>query len=92
MNLHRAKNPVITHNMISNTIINIFNERLHVRRVLSLSNAVQGVLKSASLAIHAIGHGLSVAQGATSKHTIKQVDRLLSNTKIDVWDFQACWI
>lgn len=92
MNLHQSKNSAITHNMISNTITNIFNEELHAKRVLSLSNAVQGVLQSASLAIHAIGHGLSVAQGTTSKHTIKQVDRLLSNAKIDVRNFQACWI
>ncbi|MBS1653090.1 MAG: IS4 family transposase [Bacteroidetes bacterium] len=92
MNLHRSKNPVITHNMISNTITSIFHDELHVKRVLSLSNAVQGVLQSASLAIHAIGHGLSVAQGTTSKHAIKQVDRLLSNANIDTWSFQSCWI
>lgn len=92
MSLHQLKNPAITHDMISNTITNIFNEELHAKRVLSLSNAVQGVLQSASLAIHAIGHGLSVAQGTTSKHAIKQVDRLLSNANIDVWNFQANWI
>jgi hypothetical protein len=92
MSLRRPQNPVITHNMISNTITNIFDEELHAKRVLSLANAVQGVLQSASLAIHAIGHGLSVAQGTTSKHAIKQVDRLLSNEKIDVWNFQAKWI
>lgn len=92
MSLHQLKNPAITHDMISNTITNIFNEELHVKRVLSLSNAVQDVLQSASLAIHAIGHGLSVAQGTTSKHAIKQVDRLLSNAKIDTWNFQAHWI
>ncbi len=60
--------------------------------MLSISNAVQGVLQSASLAIHAIGHGLSVIQGTTSKHAIKQVDRLLSNAKIVVWDFFLFWI
>lgn len=92
MSLRRPQNPVITHSMISNTITNIFDEELHAKRVLSLANAVQGVLQSASLAIHAIGHGLSVAQGTTSKHAIKQVDRLLSNDKIDVWNFQANWI
>jgi transposase len=92
MSLRPSQNPVITHDMISNTITNIFNEELHAKRVLSLSNAVQGVVQSASLAIHAIGHGLSVAQGTTSKHAIKQVDRLLSNAKIDVWEFQANWI
>lgn len=78
--------------MISTTITNLFNDEMHAKRILSLSNAVQGVLQSASLAIHAIGHGLSVAQGTASKHTIKQVDRLLSNSKIDVWDFYAFWV
>jgi transposase len=78
--------------MISNTVINIFNDDMHEKRVLSLSNAVQGVLHGASLAIHAIGHGLSVAQGTTSKHAIKQVDRLLSNDKFDIWNFYISWI
>lgn len=92
MSLRRSQNPVITHNMISDSITNIYNDELHAKRVLSLSNAVQGVLQSASLAIHAIGHGLSVAQGTASKHTIKQVDRLLSNSNIDTWIFQGYWI
>ena len=86
------QNKAISHQMISATIIDIFDEELHAKRVLSLANAVQGVIQSTSLAIHAIGHGLSVAQGTTSKHAIKQVDRLLSNASIDVWSFQANWI
>lgn len=92
MRLHGATKQVINHGMISNTITNIFDDEMHAKRVLSLTNAVQGVLQSASLAIHAIGHGLSVAQGTASKHTIKQVDRLLSNSKIVVWNFYFYWI
>lgn len=92
MNLHRPKDHVINHHMIENTFINIFDEEMHAKRVLSLSNAVQGVLHGTSLAIHAIGHGLSVANGTTSKHAIKQVDRMLSNSKIVVWDFFLRWI
>jgi len=92
MNLRFSKPIIMNRDMISKTITDIFYGEMHAKRILSISNAVQGVLQSASLAIHAIGHGLSVAQGTTSKHTIKQVDRLLSNAKLDVWDFFAYWI
>ncbi len=40
-----------------------------------------GVIESASLAVAMIGQGLALARGRLTKHTIKQVDRLLSNTK-----------
>lgn len=56
---------------------------LHAKRVLSLSNAVVGCLNTASLAIHTIGLGLAKANSLQSKHAIKQVDRLISNTGID---------
>jgi hypothetical protein len=48
-------------------------------RVLSLANGVVGVMRAASLGIHAIGPGLADAQDLDPKHAIKQVDRLLSN-------------
>ena len=47
---------------------------------------------SASLAVHAIGQGLAQALGKLSKHGVKQVDRLLSNQGIDVWEFFGYWI
>lgn len=92
MNLLRHKDNVISHDMISDTILNIYDSEIHVKRVLSLSNAVQGVLQGASLAIHAIGDGLSSAQGTVSKHATKQVDRLLSNYKVSLWVFFGHWI
>ena len=64
---------------------------LHAKRVLSLANATQGVLTSASLAIHAVGRGLAQAMGTLTKHGVKQVDRLLSNRGVDVWAFFAYW-
>lgn len=82
MNLPRHKDNVISHDMIFDTIFNIYDSEMHIKRVLSLSNAVQGVLQGASLAIHAIGDGLATAQGSANKHATKQVDRLLSNCKI----------
>ena len=59
---------------------------------LALANATLGVLVSASLAVHAIGQGLAQALGKLSKHGVKQVDRLLSNQGVDVWEFFGYWI
>ena len=64
----------------------IFGDSEHVKRKRSLSNAVTGVLNSASLIIHRIGLGLAAAQDLIGKHAIKQVDRLLSNEKLNVWE------
>jgi hypothetical protein len=65
---------------------------LHAKRVLSLSNAVVGTLTAAALAIHAIGLGLAKAKNLDTKHAIKQVDRLVSNMGIKVWELFAFWV
>jgi hypothetical protein len=67
-------------------------EGLHTKRVLSLTNAVVGVIHAVSASIHAIGIGLAVARGLHPKHAIKQVDRLLSNTALNVWTLFADWV
>jgi hypothetical protein len=53
---------------------------------------VLGVMYAASLAVHAIGVGLAAALELKAKHAVKQVDRLLSNAKLDVWDLFALWV
>lgn len=70
----------------------LFGEDVHAMRVLSMANATLGVLSSASLAVHTIGQGLAHARGLINKHAVKQVDRLLSNTGIDVWSYFAYWV
>lgn len=70
----------------------IFGEDMHAKRVLSLANATLGVMSGASLAVHAIGQGLALARGLKAKHAVKQVDRLLSNAKLDVWALFADWV
>ncbi|WP_434380107.1 IS4 family transposase [Melittangium boletus] len=70
----------------------LFEEDLHARRVLSLAYAVLGVIHAASLGVHLIGKALAWARGTKSKHGVKQVDRLLSNQGIDVWELFAHWV
>jgi hypothetical protein len=67
-------------------------ETLHAKRVLSITSAVVGVINAVSLSIHAIGAGLAQASGLHPKHTIKQVDRLLSNSALSVWALFAHWV
>jgi hypothetical protein len=65
---------------------------LHAKRVDSLAAATLGVMTGASLAVAMIGQALAQARGLVTKHAIKQVDRLLSNSGIDVWKSFARWV
>ena len=69
-----------------------FSGSLHAKRILSLANGTLGVLTGASLAVSLIGHALAQARGLSDRHAIKQVDRLLSNAGIVVWDLFAPWV
>jgi hypothetical protein len=77
---------------VRNFVGRAFSEDLHAKRVLSLADGALGVVTSASLAVSMIGHALAQARGLADKHAIKQVDRLLSNQGVRVWDLFAPWI
>ena len=83
---------MLNHDIILNHIDDIFGQDMHAKRVLSLANAAHGVIESGSLAIHAIGNGLSLASGLERKHAVKQIDRLLTNTKLNVWHLFDDWV
>ncbi len=70
----------------------IFGDDLHAKTVLSLAMGTVGVLHAASLGIHAIGRGLALAMLLDSKHTTKQVDRLLSNGQVFLWQLFPSWV
>src|SRR5450432_2551689 len=70
----------------------LYGVDLHAKRVESLAGATLGVMQSASLAVAVIGQALAQARGLVTKHAVKQVDRMLSNNGIDVWDSFARWV
>jgi len=70
----------------------VYGGDLHAKRVEALAGATLGIMTSASLAVAMIGQALALARGLVTKHAIKQVDRLLSNQKIDVWESFAYWV
>lgn len=69
-----------------------FGDDLHAKTVLSLAMGAVGVLHAAALGIHAIGRGLAAAKGLNSKHATKQIDRLLSNGKVNIWRLFRSWV
>src|SRR3569832_770742 len=70
----------------------VLDEDIHTKRVDSLANATLGVMTGASLGVAIIGKSLAQARGHKPKHAIKQVDRLLSNSKLEAWDVFAPWV
>ena len=73
-------------------IAELYGPDLHAKRIDALAGATLGVMAAASLAVAIIGQALAQARGLVTKHAVKQVDRLLSNQGIDVWDSFARWV
>lgn len=73
-------------------VAELLGEDVHAARVLSFATGVVGVLHAAALGVHAIGRGLADAMGLDPKHAIKQIDRLLSNSGITVWQWFEHWV
>lgn len=78
--------------MVEAELEELFEEDLHAKRIESLVGATIGALTEGRLGVHAIGIGLAEARGLRQKHTIKQVDRLLSNAKVNVWELFDTWV
>jgi hypothetical protein len=82
----------INEQQVHTFLAGLFGEDLHAKRVLSLSLATLGAIHAASLSVYAIGQAVALARGTQGKHGVKQVDRLLSNTGIPVWEVLALWV
>src|SRR3954451_17249734 len=67
----------------------VLGEDIHTKRVDSLANATLGVMTGASLGVALIGKSLAQARGLLPTHAVKQVDRLLSNPRLEAWDVFA---
>ena len=85
-------NPTLDFKGVHVFLTGLFDGDLHAKRVLSLANAGLGVIRSGSLAVHAIGLGLAQARGLKTKHAVKQVDRQLSNEGIDIDAALRHWV
>ena len=86
------KRPVLSSQQVHDFVSSVAGDDLHAQRVLSLANATVGVVHAAALGVSAIGRALAQVQSLKPKHAIKQVDRLLSNSGLDVWRWFESWV
>ena len=77
---------------VKSFISNIFDGKEHSKRVESIANAALGIVTSGWLIIHRIGRGMAEIFNLTDKSAIKQVDRLLSNEKLQMSKIAPYWI
>lgn len=77
---------------VHGVVASLLGDHVHAKRVLSLAGATLGVMHSAALGVRAIGLALADVVGLEKKHAVKQVDRLLSNKGIDVWQEFSVWV
>lgn len=70
----------------------IFGGTMHAKRVGSLADAAFGLLQSERMLLHKMGAGLALGKTLNKKHATKQIDRLLSNPKFDIWGQAEQWL
>src|ERR1700687_1226240 len=90
--MNRPNRSIKSVEFVHNYLDGIFAGDVHSKRIDSLAGATLGVMTSASLAVSVIGHALAQARCRLTKHAIKQVDRLLSNQGVVVWDMFGPWV
>lgn len=77
---------------VTSVIDEIYGSELHKKRQQSLAYAAMGFLASESLFLHRIAEGLVETRGGGKKHATKQIDRLLSNKGLSIWDLSEPWV
>ncbi|MCK5805286.1 MAG: IS4 family transposase [Lentisphaeria bacterium] len=77
---------------VESFVHSIFEGDMHAKRVMSLANAVTGVIAAGALGIHGIGRGLASAKGLVERHAVKQVDRLVGNRKVVLDELFSLWV
>lgn len=70
----------------------IYGPDLHTLRVLSLGNALAGLLSAAILSVAAIGRAYANLANIKGKSGVKQVDRLLGNGGIVLDQVLTAWV
>ena len=69
----------------------VTDNELHSKLAGSLEDGVLGVMQAGSLGVTIIGAALATSQGLDPKHATKQVDRLLSNPKLQLEQLDVPW-
>lgn len=75
---------IISSDRINKILDSIWTGLMHKKRIQSIAMTVWGIMLSNRLSSARIGKQLASARGTSPKHQIKQADRLLGNSKLNV--------
>lgn len=76
----------MTQTVVSAVTAMFAGSKLHAKQIESVAHAVVGAMAAPSAGVAALGRSAAAVRRKKAKHGIKQVDRLLSNDKIDDLD------
>jgi hypothetical protein len=77
------KLPPLEYDAVHKFVEDLAGDVLHPKQVDSLAHAVVGAIHADTASITAIGRAAARAREVSEKHSIKQVDRMLANSKLD---------
>lgn len=80
------KLPPLDYDAVHKFVLDLAGEVLHPKQVDSLAHAVVGAIHAETASITAIGRAAARVREVSEKHSIKQVDRLLANSKVDAFE------
>jgi hypothetical protein len=83
------KLPPLGHDAVHKFVEDLLGEELHPKQVEALSHAVTGAIHADTATIASIGRGAARAREVSEKHSIKQVDRLLANSKVKPFELMT---
>jgi len=88
----KSQRQAFRHEQMIDYVTAFLEDSWHAKRIASLASCALGVMHAAALGVAAIGKGMAQALGLDPKHSIKQVDRFLSNQGIDLESFFEAWV
>jgi Transposase DDE domain len=77
------KLPPLEYEAVHKFVQDLAGDVLHPKQVDSLAHAVVGAIHADAASITAIGRAAARIREVSEKHSIKQVDRMLANSKVD---------
>lgn len=80
------KLPPLEYEAIRKFVEDLAGEVLHPKQVDSLAHAVVGAVHASTASIAELGRAAARAREVSEKHSIKQVDRLLANSKVEPFE------
>lgn len=88
----RSQRQAFREEQVLDYVTSFLEDSWHAKRISSLASYALGAMHAAALGVAAIGKGLAQACNLNPKHTIKQVDRFLSNQGINLETFFDAWV